>query len=117
MADAHDIEVLWNDFHRVVNMPSPELADWLRMHDAGENVEPLPDQAGGEIGRHVLAILQKRRRDLTDGDIEVMQHVVDEILSQVDLENEPEPESGHDTLRRHHLMSLGHDPLRAPRTT
>ncbi|GAA2283321.1 hypothetical protein GCM10010145_64640 [Streptomyces ruber] len=116
MADALELDALWNDFHRVVNMPSPELADWLRVHDAGEDVEPLPDRAGGEIGRQVLAILQKRRMDLTDHDVDVMRHVVDEILSQVDLADEPENEDGHDTLRRHHLMSLGHDPLRAPRT-
>ncbi|CAL9644290.1 DUF3140 domain-containing protein [Streptomyces griseomycini] len=110
MGDALDIDALWNDFHRVVNMTSAELAAWLRVRDAGEETEPLPDQTGGDTGQHVLSILQKRRTDLTEDDLRVMEEVVDTVTAQTDVENEPVAE---DTPRRHRLMSLGHDPLKA----
>ncbi|MGW2716948.1 DUF3140 domain-containing protein [Streptomyces sp. NPDC001492] len=109
MTDALEFDALWDDFHRVVNMTSQELAAWLRVSDADEDTEPLPDQAGSPIGQHVLAILQKRRTDLTDDDVRVMYEVVDTVTEQSDLESEPEAE---DTDRRHRLMTIGHDPLK-----
>ncbi|MET8768654.1 DUF3140 domain-containing protein [Streptomyces sp. NPDC004658] len=113
MADALEIEALWEDFHRVVNMTSAELAAWLKVRDAGEETEPLPEEAGTPTGQHVLAILQKRRTDLTDDDVRIMYKVVDTVGDLVDPENEPEPESTpEDTRRRHRLMTLGHDPLK-----
>ncbi|MEU1008580.1 DUF3140 domain-containing protein [Streptomyces sp. NPDC088810] len=113
MADALEIEALWEDFHRVVNMTSAELAAWLRVRDADEETEPLPEEAGTPTGQHVLAILQKRRTDLTDDDVRVMYKVVDTVGDLADPENEPEPENTpEDTRRRHRLMTLGHDPLK-----
>ncbi|CAL9364893.1 DUF3140 domain-containing protein [Streptomyces sp. NPDC090994] len=109
MADALELDALWEDFHRVVNMTSAELSAWLRVSDAGEATEPLPDQAGSPTGQHVLAILQKRRTDLTEDDLGVMRAVVDTVTEQTDVENEPAAE---DTERRHRLMTLGHDPLK-----
>jgi len=76
--------------------------------DADESAEPLPEHAGEPTGQHVLAILQKRRTDLTDEDLEVMYQVVETVEAEVDVENEPE-----DSPRRHRLMSVGHDPLRS----
>ncbi|HKS47916.1 MAG TPA: DUF3140 domain-containing protein [Amycolatopsis sp.] len=52
---------LWDEFHRVVNLNSRELSEWLRTRAADENTEELPDQAGPPTGRHVLEILRKRR--------------------------------------------------------
>lgn len=109
MADALELDALWEDFHRVVNMTSAELADWLRVRDSGELTEPLPDDAGPPLGQHVLAILQKRRTDLTEDDLRVMRKVVDTVTSQADLENEPQAD---DTRLRHRLMTVGHDPLK-----
>ncbi|MEU5891396.1 DUF3140 domain-containing protein [Streptomyces sp. NPDC047461] len=109
MTDALELDALWEDFHRVVNMTSQELAAWLRVSDADEDTEPLPEHAGSPTGQHVLAILQKRRTDLTDDDVEVMYEVVDTVSAQADAENEPVAE---DTRRRHLLMTLGHDPLK-----
>ncbi|MFC9930367.1 DUF3140 domain-containing protein [Streptomyces sp. NPDC127190] len=109
MADALELEALWEDFHRVVNMTSAELAAWLRVQDADERTEPLPERAGSPLGQHVLAILQKRRTDLTADDIGAMHQVVDTVADLVDIEEEPVAE---DTERRHQLMSLGHDPLK-----
>ncbi|MFF1285766.1 DUF3140 domain-containing protein [Streptomyces sp. NPDC058299] len=113
MADALELDALWEDFHRVVNMTSAELAAWLKVRDADEETEPLPEASGSPTGRHVLAILQKRRTDLTDDDVRVMHQVVDRVEALTDLENEPAPETTPaDTRRRHRLMTLGHDPLK-----
>ncbi|MEU0410609.1 DUF3140 domain-containing protein [Streptomyces griseorubiginosus] len=109
MTDALELDALWEDFHRAVNMTSQEIAAWLRVSDADESAEPLPEHAGEPTGQHVLAILQKRRTDLTDEDIEVMYEVVETVEAEADVESEPEAE---ESLRRHRLMSVGHDPLR-----
>lgn len=109
MTDALELDALWEDFHRAVNMTSQELAAWLRVSDADENAEPLPEHAGTPTGQHVLAILQKRRTDLTDDDLSVMYEVVDAVAEETDVENEPEADQ---TRRRQRLMTIGHDPLR-----
>ncbi|MFF0157011.1 DUF3140 domain-containing protein [Streptomyces sp. NPDC005263] len=109
MTDALEMDALWEDFHRAVNMTSQELAAWLRVREADENAEPLPEHAGTPTGEHVLAILQKRRTDLTEDDIRVMYDVVDTVSEQMTAENEPEAE---ETRRRQRLMTIGHDPLR-----
>lgn len=109
MADALELDALWEDFHRAVNMTSAELAAWLRVRDAEEEIEPLPEQAGTDTGRHVLAVLQKRRTDLTADDLRVMSEVVEAVSAQT-VENEP---AAGDTRLRHRLMTLGHDPLKA----
>jgi hypothetical protein len=107
MADVDD--ELWDEFHRVVNMTSRELSEWLRTRDAGEETEALPDQAGTPTGQQVLAILGKRRQDLTPHDTDVMRRVVDRVHAQ--RRDDLEPTAGQAGWRRR-LMSLGHDPLK-----
>jgi hypothetical protein len=111
LAESRVDDELWNEFHRVVNMSSRELSDWLRTSSAQPDVEPLPDQAGSEIGREVVAILGKRRTDLNREDVLVMRTVVDRVHAErrADLE----PTQGQ-AKWRHRLMSIGHDPLKAP---
>ncbi|ATW46993.1 DUF3140 domain-containing protein [Streptomyces xantholiticus] len=111
MTNALELDALWDEFHRVVNMTSQELSAWLRTRDAGEDTDPLPDQAGSPTGRHVLAILQKRRTDLTDDDIRVMYKVVETVQAQ--RQEQGAAVTADDTRRRHRLMTLGHDPLKA----
>ncbi|SFB63998.1 Protein of unknown function [Amycolatopsis marina] len=102
-------EELWDEFHRVVNMTSRELEDWLRTRSAEPDEEALPDQAGTPTGRHVLAILRKRRVDLDDDDVRVMRKVVDQVHAQ--RRDDLEPTAGQANWR-HRLMTLGHDPLK-----
>ncbi len=109
MAESIVEDELWEDFHRVVNMTSRELRDWLAVQGAGEETEALPDQAGPELGHRVLAILGKRRADLTPDDVEVMDRVVEMVVAE--RGPELEPTAGEDSWRRS-LMNLGHDPLK-----
>jgi uncharacterized protein DUF3140 len=109
MAQSDVDDELWTEFHRVVNMTSRELQDWLATMDADAVAETLPDQAGTETGRHVLAILRKRRTDLTADDERVMRHVVDRIHRE--RRDDLEPVAGEAHWRRR-LMAIGHDPLK-----
>ncbi|RDI67784.1 DUF3140 domain-containing protein [Nocardia pseudobrasiliensis] len=111
MAESIVDDDLWDDFHRVVNMSSRELRDWLRTDAAGPRTEALPDQAGAELGQGVLAVLGKRRTDLNRRDAEVMRTVVRRVLDERGAE--PEARAGRPQWR-HRLMSMGHDPLRVP---
>lgn len=100
---------LWDEFHRVVNMTSRELREWLAVRDAGETSEVPPDQAGTETGQHVLGILGKRRTDLTSDDVAVMEKVVRKVLEE--RREDLEPTAGQ-AAWRHKLMTMGHDPLK-----
>ncbi len=100
---------LWEEFHRVVNMTSRELREWLAVRDAGEASEVPPDQAGSETGQHVLSILGKRRTDLTADDAAVMERVVRKVLDE--RREDLEPTAGQ-AAWRHKLMTMGHDPLK-----
>ncbi|MEV4313547.1 DUF3140 domain-containing protein [Actinocrispum sp. NPDC049592] len=109
MAETRVDDDLWNEFHRVVNMTSRELSDWLRTRSAHQDTEALPDEAGTPTGQQVLGILRKRRTDLDERDAQVMQSVVNRVHAQ--RRDDLEPTSGQQNWR-HRLMSLGHDPLK-----
>ncbi|NUT50991.1 MAG: DUF3140 domain-containing protein [Saccharothrix sp.] len=102
-------DTLWDEFHRVVNMTSPELEEWLRTRSADEDSETVPDQAGTPTGQEVLRVLRKRRTDLTTEDVKVMRKVVDRVHEQRREDLEPTAGEAH---WRHRLMSIGHDPLK-----
>jgi hypothetical protein len=100
---------LWDDFHRVVNMTSRELRDWLSVQGADEETEELPDLAGSHLGHRVLEILGKRRSDATRDDVAVMEQVVERVTAQ--RRDDLEPTAGEAAWRRR-LMNVGHDPLK-----
>jgi uncharacterized protein DUF3140 len=110
----------WSAFHEAVNMTSAELRDWLGVEADGVGVVPRgrtiseaePDVYADdmELGRQVLAILGKRRTDLTSHDADVMGRVVGRI-GRLRSEAPEEPAAGT-THHRHRLMTLGHDPLK-----
>lgn len=104
---------LWDEFHRLVNMTSRDLSEWLRVQSADETTEELPDQSGDDLGRRVLGVLGKRRGDLTQEDVDAMAAVVD-VVRRERGEDPLEPTAGEEEWRRR-LMDVGHDPLRPPR--
>jgi hypothetical protein len=109
MAETIVDDELWDDFHRVVNMTSRELRDWLMVEGASEETEELPEHAGPPLGHRVLDILGKRRADVTRDDVRVMEKVVDRVTSQ--RRDDLEPTAGQ-AAWRHKLMNVGHDPLK-----
>lgn len=104
-----ETEELWAEFHRVVNMTSRELSEWLRTESSTPDDEPLPDQSGPPLGHRVLDILGKRKTDLDGEDVRVMRKVVDRVHEQ--RRDDLEPTAGQAHWRRK-LMSIGHDPLK-----
>jgi hypothetical protein len=107
--DDPDLKAVWDDFHRLVNMPPDVLRDWL-LETAPGGVETYADDPDVDIrtlGDGALEILGKRREDVTDEDVEVMAQVVDEIGQLLDNRPEALVDRGpwRDTL-----MTLGHDP-------
>lgn len=104
-----ELDALWDEFHTVVNMTSRELEEWLRTRSAGQDAEALPDEAGTERGRHVLAVLGKRKTDLTADDVAIMRSVVEQVRAQ--RREDLEPTAGQAPWR-HRLMTVGHDPLK-----
>ncbi|MCF6468616.1 DUF3140 domain-containing protein [Nonomuraea sp. MG754425] len=104
MSEGIDNDVLWNAFHRAVNMNSEELRAYLLTEASDEEgFPPDPDLGIDELGRAVLHVLGKRKGDLTRADIDVMRRVVALV--------ETMGERTDDDSRRE-LMSVGHDPLR-----
>jgi Protein of unknown function (DUF3140) len=102
---------LWESFHALVNMTSPELRDWLlNTPDGVDTYAPEPDIDIHALGMQVLQIKQKRRTDLSNTDLDTMRQVVDLIESR--LRNAPESDI-QDEPWRDTLMTLGHDPARA----
>jgi hypothetical protein len=100
---------LWDEFHMLVNMTSRELQDWLATDDAKEESEPASGPVGTPTGRAVLAVLGKRRTDLTESDVATMRRVVDRVRAE--RGEDPEPTAGQAGWRRR-LMRIGHDPLK-----
>jgi hypothetical protein len=109
MAETIVDDITWENFHRVVNMTSRELQAWLAVEGAGETTEEVPDQAGPQLGHRVLDILGKRKADLTEDDVAVMNRVIDTVVEA--RGEELDAPIDDDTARRR-LMDLGHDALK-----
>jgi hypothetical protein len=106
-----DVELVWDSFHQVVNMTSEELRTWLLTDTSGEDAfSDSPGLGLPELGEKVVALLRKRKVDLTEEDTEVMRQVADFVTEQ---EESPPPDGPADDAWRRSLMTVGHDPLRA----
>ncbi|MEU4479123.1 DUF3140 domain-containing protein [Micromonospora sp. NPDC023966] len=104
-----EVEVIWDDFHAEVNVPSEQLRRWLLTRGSGEEAfGPNPDLDLPEPGRRILQVLTKRKVDLTPDDIEVMRNAIDRIRELTAAK----PSRGNaDDEWRHSLLDLGHDVL------
>jgi hypothetical protein len=105
-----DVEVAWYSFHEVINMTSEELGAWLLSEASDDDAVPdEPDRKLPELGKRVVDLLRKRKIELTERDADVMEQVVDFVLTQ-----EAEGPAGQETDEewRRSLMTVGHDPMR-----
>ncbi|MDM4718891.1 DUF3140 domain-containing protein [Micromonospora sp. WMMA1363] len=104
-----EVEVLWDDFHEQVNVPSEKLRQWLLTRGSGEETfGPDPDLGLPEPGRRILRVLTKRKVDLTPDDIRTMRDTIELIQ---DLMDAKPPRGNADDEWRHSLLDLGHDVL------
>jgi hypothetical protein len=98
---------LWSEFHALVNMPSPDLRNWLGTAPRDQDGYLWePDVDIRELGFQVLRVLEKRRVDLTAEDIATMRRAVELITGWLASPRED------DDRWRYSLMALGHDPLK-----
>lgn len=105
-----ELETVWEDFHTLVNMSSPELRDWLLAAPVWDDAyAPEPGIDVPALGERVFKLLGKRRTDATDADVELMREVTDLIRGRLE---QPPPTGAQDETWRHTLMTLGHDPLK-----
>ncbi|HEX5596963.1 MAG TPA: DUF3140 domain-containing protein [Micromonosporaceae bacterium] len=105
-----EMNELWEQFHSYVNVNSQELRHWLMTRASGEESFSGPHQLMPEPGKSILAVLAKRKVDLTDRDMTVMREVVAQIEDL--LAARPAVGGTRDDEWRHNLMDLGHDPVR-----
>jgi hypothetical protein len=100
------------DFRDAVNMTRRELEHWLESEestsvgvsdDGGESV-------GHASGRKIVAILGKKKDQLTDDDYGHMRKVVGYVRRH--LAQRPSEESVEGSRWRRSLMNWGHDPLK-----
>jgi len=106
MADQSDLmlDLVWQEFHEVVNMTSEELRAFLLASAPAEAVMP-------PLGHQVLGVLGKRKADLTSDDIETMRQAVDRVEDT--LAEGRVGDDDDDRLRA--LLEVGHNPLRSAR--
>jgi hypothetical protein len=113
-----EVEIAWDSFHQVVNMTSEELRVWLLTEAPAADEDVFPNEPDvrllelglPELGRQVVELLRKRKVDLTEQDADVMEQVVDFVLTQ---EADRPANTGSDNEWRRSLMTVGHDPLRS----
>ncbi|SDY99015.1 Protein of unknown function [Micromonospora pattaloongensis] len=107
-----DVDQLWEDFHACVNVSSAQLRAWLMTEGSREEAFTDPKMNLDSRGGAIMAILGKRKVDLTDDDIAVMSETVEDV--QRLLERRP-PNGPSDDRWRRALLDLGHDPLQEPK--
>ncbi|BCB90188.1 DUF3140 domain-containing protein [Phytohabitans suffuscus] len=105
-----ELERVWQEFHRAVNMSSPQLRDWLLAETAlNDTYDPEPGVDVMDLGNRVLQVLGKRRVDLNGADVALMR----EVTELIDRRLSQRPTDGVDQEPwRHSLMAVGHDPWR-----
>src|ERR1044072_5564101 len=108
MAVEHVDDELWNEFHRVVNITSQELRDWLVTRSVDEDGAVEPGTQGGvgsPTGQEVLHALGRPRTALTKERERVRRNVVRRIPERRRDALEPTAGEAH---WRYRLMSMGH---------
>ena len=103
------------DFEEAVNMTASELKAWLQTKESravgwkGEDGKGSGESVGHASGRRILAILGKRKTDLTDDDYAHMRKVV----GYVRRHRVQEPANVVSSRWRYSLMNWGNDPLKS----
>lgn len=101
------------EFDRLVNLEPVELERWLQTaesREVGWTHEGEKESVGHQSGRHIVAILRKRGKGLSDDDLAHMRKVVGYIHRHT-AQGGPQDDKEHSRWR-YSLMNWGHDPLK-----
>jgi hypothetical protein len=115
MSETHDRDAVIAEFHDAVNMTPSKLTEWLatdRSREVGDSHAPGGDggeSTGHKSGKRIVAILEKKKADLTDDDLAHMRKVVGYVHRH--LAQRPDGDIG-DSKWRSSLMNWGHDPTK-----
>ena len=106
-----DRDEIWRRFGEAVNMAPAELERWLETDESrrvGWKTDGRQESIGHASGRRILAILRKRKAELTDEDHAHMQ----KVAGYVARHRAQRPENVVTSRWRYSLMNWGHDPLK-----
>ena len=116
MVDKNQTKI-WSDFKAAVNMTAASLDKWLKTSESKEvgwtHDDGKGESVGHQFGRHIVAILRKKKAELTDEDYKHMQKVAGYVSRHM-----AERPAGDVTATRwrYSLMNWGHDPLKKSAT-
>lgn len=99
------------DFDAAVNMTRAELRAWLDTDESekvGFKREGAAESVGHASGRRILALLGKRKNELSDDDFAHMRKVVGYVRRHC----AQRPGNVHTSRWRYSLMNWGHDPTK-----
>lgn len=102
------------DFADAVNMTASELKTWLATKESrsvgwkGEDGKGSGESVGHASGRRIVALLGRKKAELSDDDIAHMRKVV----GYVRRHKAQEPANVATSRWRYSLMNWGHDPLK-----
>ena len=105
-----DDEQTYREFSDAVNLTAQQLSSWLDSDEAqevGQKKQGQDESTGHESGRRIIAILAKRKAELTEDDYAHMRKVVGYVKRH--LAQRPDGDV-HETRWRYSLMNWGHDP-------
>ncbi len=114
MAEKDDHEATWKDFKSAVNMSASELEKLLAT-DESQSVGQKKDggeATGHEEGRRIVAMLHKKKAELTDDDYAHMRKVVGYVHRHLKQGGPTDKAKTKDSPWRLSLMNWGHDPLK-----
>jgi hypothetical protein len=108
----HHAKETHQEFDKLVNMTPKTLEEWLETNESksvGQVKAGEKEAVGHQMGRHIVDILHKHKKDYTDTDVEHMTKVVGYIRRH--LAQRPDGDVT-ETRWRYSLMNWGHDPLK-----
>lgn len=114
MADTIDKDEVYQDFKQAVNMTASELEHWLATDESkdvgwkGEDGDGSGESVGHRSGKRIIAILHKKKADLTTADYEHMR----KVSGYVHRHMKQRPAHAEDSRWAYSLKNWGHDPMK-----
>ncbi len=97
------------EFEDAVNMTPKEREEWLQTDESQSVGQGGGESKGHESGRKIVEILDKKKSDYNDDDIDHMRRVV----SYVHRHQSQKPSGDVENSNwRYSLLNWGHDPLK-----